>query len=370
MRQRPLLILVFFCLLGSAAASAQDPAPAGSLPLLPPGQHITIEYGQVMPGEEGTLEDAFFEVITEGAVDTYHLSFYWQALQPTSGDIDLGPLRESLRILEAFQLAPQITFPTIDTVNLVLPQDFMNPNDPAALRDGLRFDDPSVIAAFGDLLDVAVPTIKRRGGFYISVGNEVDGWLSAHPEEVAAFAAFVAAARERVQERHPEVAIGVTMTYSGAVAHPDILAAMQAASDVVAFTYYPLNADFTVQDPAVVADDIARIVALANGGPVLLQEVGYPSGYLPESGNGSSGDLQAQFVDAMFDALAVHPEIRFVSFLQLGEWPGDLCDFFAQYYAIGGETFREYLCTLGLRTYSGKAKPAYDVFLERVAERP
>lgn len=347
--------------------SAQDNLTADLLPLLPPGQHISIEYGQVMPGAESTLEDAYFEVITAGVVETYHLSIYWRALQPTSAEIDLGPLRESLRILDVFQLAPQLTIPTIDAVNLVLPVDFMHPDNPAALRDGLHFDDPAVMAAFGELLDVAVPTFKRRGGFYLSIGNEVDGWLASRPDEIARFAAFVEAARTRIHERHPEVAVGVTMTYSGAAAHPEILAAMQAVSDIVAFTYYPLNPDFTVQASAVVADDIAHMVELSNGGPVILQETGYPSGYVPTPNNGSSGDLQAQFVHALFDAIATHPEIRFVTFVQLGEWPDALCDFFAGYYAISEETFREYLCTLGLRTYSGEAKPAYAVFLERIS---
>jgi len=359
------LLLLVSILLLTGITYAQETLNPATLPLLPEGQHVTIEYGEVDPTASGTLDDAFIEVLS-GGVYSYTLTVYWLALQPTSDEITLAPLTDSLTILEAFDLFPYLSIPTIDTVNLVAPPEFMNPGNPAQLADGLHFNDPALIESFGALLDEVVPVLVDHGGFYLSVGNEVDGWLSANPNELAAYLEFVSAARERVHAIAPELAVGVTMTYSGAVQYPYMLEALKGVSDVVSFTYYPLNPDFTVRDPSVVADDMDTLVELAGDTPLILQEVGYPSGYLTESTNGSSGDLQARFVENIFTAIAAHPEIRFVSFLQLGDWSDATCDFYSGYYGVGLDTFREYLCTLGLRTYSGEAKPAYQVFLDRL----
>ena len=51
---------------------------------------------------------------------------------------------------------------------------------------------------FAAVLDALVPLLTQRGGFYLSVGNEVDAWLTSRPHRAPGFAAFVQAARNRV----------------------------------------------------------------------------------------------------------------------------------------------------------------------------
>ncbi|MDX1992102.1 MAG: hypothetical protein SF029_06920 [bacterium] len=364
MKLQLVVLSMVFLLSFSTSAHEND---NDSLPLLPPGQHVTIEYGEVAPGAEDTLDDAFFEIVQAGS-DTYALSMWWSLMQPINQTVDLEELQGFLEIMRVLNLQPYFVMPTIDTVQLALPPEFVDANDSTQLAAGVHFNSSEVLESLGTLLDELVPLLMEYNTFYLSVGNEVDAWLSAHPDEIEPFLEFVSFARERVQQLAPDLAVGVTMTYGGAMTYPDLLADLIAVSDVIAFTYYPLNADFTVQDPSVVEEDMAALVEMISPMPVVLQEVGYPSGYLRSPNNGSSGEMQAEFVSNFFDALEAHPEIRFASFLHLGEWSDATCDEFAGYYQLELSAFREYLCSLGLREYNGDAKPGYAVFVERLRQ--
>ena len=102
--------------------------------------------------------------------------------------------------------------------------------------------------------------------------------------------------------------------------------------------------------------------------PVLFQEVGYPSGYLPVPSNGSSEEKQRAFMENFFAAIKAYPQIRFVSVLQLSDWSAAICDAFGQYYGSDAPPFKEYLCSLGLWTNDGKEKAAYQAFLAALKE--
>ena len=92
----------------------------------------------------------------------------------------------------------------------------------------------------------------------VSVGNEIDGWLGASTARWTAFAAFVTDVLPHVRTKWPApVLLGVTATTAALEDHASDLAAVNASSDVVMLTYYPLASDFTVRAPAVVADDFA-----------------------------------------------------------------------------------------------------------------
>jgi hypothetical protein len=102
--------------------------------------------------------------------------------------------------------------------------------------------------------------------------------------------------------------------------------------------------------------------------PVLLQEAGYPAGYLPAPANDSSGEKQRQFVANMFDAIQAHSEIRFVSFVTLVDFSPEICNTLYGYYGVAQPVFKEYLCTLGMVGYDGQTKPAYVEFIARLTE--
>jgi hypothetical protein len=95
--QLVVLSMVFLLSFRTSAHKHDD----NSLPLLPVGQHVTIEYGEVAPGAEETLDEAFFEVMQAG-VDTYALSMWWPHMQHTADTIDLSELKSFLEITRFF----------------------------------------------------------------------------------------------------------------------------------------------------------------------------------------------------------------------------------------------------------------------------
>lgn len=333
------------------------------LPRLEPGTHLGLVYADAAPEAKETL-DAVYRRTVEAGVNSIALSFFWSALEPTPGQHDTALLEQYLAILDILNMKPYFVFQTIDTVKLALPADLLDSS--GNLAQGRHFDDPAIIARFNALLDTIVPLLADHRGFFISVGNEIDVWLRSHPGEVQPFLNFIEAARAHVQELAPGMGVGATITYSGVRDRLPLVSQVLAASDAAAFTYYPLNDDFSVRDPAVVADDFAAMVAVAGGKPVLLQEVGYPSGYLPESSNGSSVDKQKSFVENVFRALGEQPDIRFMSYFMLADWSTAECDMYTEYYGLAWPRFHEYLCSLGLYTTAGDPKPGFESFLAGV----
>ncbi len=99
-----------------------------------------------------------------------------------------------------------------------------------------------------------------------------------------------------------------------------------------------------------VADDLAEMVALAQGKPIYLLEAGYPSSEVCNS----SEAMQAEFVRQIFRAWDAHPEdIPLISFSWLSDLSPKVVQDFQSYYGLQNQAFGEYLRTLGLRTWPG-----------------
>lgn len=347
----------------SALALLADDSPA--LPLLAPGLHVGVIYSppEDDPDALVRLDAAFGEAVQSGA-SAHELAISWSDLEPRPGEIDTTYLESLLEILNGARLQPYLSITTINTVKLTLPADLMT-TDEYELAESRHFDDPVIVERFARLLDAVAPLLARHGGFFVSVGNEVEGWLEARPDEAPGFVAFVEAARHYVHQLEPRLGVGATITHGGVERGWEYIDDLLAVSDAAAFTYYPLNDDFSVRDPSVGAADIALMVEAAGNLPVLFQEVGYPSGYLPVPGNGSSGEKQRQFFENFLAEIQRYPQVRFASVLQLSDWSSAVCDAFVQYYTgqAALPQLHEYLCSLGLLEYDGTPKPAFDTFL-------
>ena len=259
-------------------------------------------------------------------------------------------------------------YPALDT-EVVLS---LNPIDTTARRvpkhfDGFAWDDPRLIDGFCRWVDWTLNQLPHATVPAISVGNEVDGYLSARPEEIEAYAAFFAAVADRVRREHPAIELGCKMTFAGRTGPiADRLTTIDRGADAVMVTYYPLDDSFTVRKPSVVADDFATMVDLAGDRPVHILEAGYPSG----STCGSSPAKQAAFVDALFDAWDRHVDaVRRVNLVWTCDLPSDQVDAMTSYYNVDSPAFADYLATLGMRTADGRDKPAWTRVRAAVAER-
>lgn len=247
-------------------------------------------------------------------------------------------------------LALALTLSTIDTVEDRRPLDLYD----------RPWSDPEVIARFIVFLDEVLTRMPDVPLVYLSLGNEVDAYLSG--AEWEEFGAFFDAVRAHVRLIHPDLPVGVTMTWPGLRDSAEARA-LADRGDGWIVTYYPLSPGFEVAPPDAAVAALDEIMALAGDRPVWLAEAGYPSG-----GCGGSERAQRDFVEELLDRGADHPRLGLVMLT----WMHDLNDAqvqsYRQYYGIGGECFAGYLATLGLRTHAGADKPAFTLLRDRAAD--
>ncbi|MBB3204924.1 hypothetical protein FHS27_000691 [Rhodopirellula rubra] len=259
-------------------------------------------------------------------------------------------------------------YPAIDTA-IVLS---LNPIDTNTLRipehlQDTRWDSPERIDAFCKWVDWTLAQLPEATIQAIAVGNEVDGLFADHPDELAGYTTFFNAVADHIRTHHPNIPIGVKITFAGRTGTlASEYAKLETSADVCMLTYYPLDETFQVRPPSSIEADFATMMEAAAGKPVHLLEAGYPSG----SACGSSLAQQAAFVDAMFAAWDKHVEaVPVINFV----WTCDLSESevnaMTKYYGVELPAFAEYLGTLGLQTNDGKNKPAWNRVRENVANR-
>ena len=101
---------------------------------------------------------------------------------------------------------------------------------------------------------------------------------------------------------------------------------------------------------------MSRLTNIFPDKPIYLAEVGYPSSQL----NGSSLEKQTEFVYYIFKTWDAHADqIQLISFTFQTDLSPEHVSEFEDYYGYSNKAFAEYLRSLGLRTYEGKDKPAW-----------
>ncbi len=276
------------------------------------------------------------------------MSWTWKTLEPSAGRFDLAEVKDGLNYLgnvRGFDLL--VGLQVINTTAKETPSNLAN----------IPFDAPAMKRRFHALVDALRPSLNRHVK-YLSIGNEVDVYLSTHPGEWTAYTAFYNDGVAYLHAIVPWIKVGVTVTYDGAVNdqghHIQIL---NGNSDVYILTYYPLGARFKPRNPDSPRADIPKMVRLANRRPLILQEVGYPSSPVLSS----SERKQAEFVTHVFSAWrATGNQIPFLNIFLLHDLPVPMCDELAKYYGLPRDkNFHAFLCSLGLRGSDGKPKLAW-----------
>jgi hypothetical protein len=286
-----------------------------------------------------------------------YLSGKWSDLEPRPGQYNLNCLG-SVEHIGALGFKILFTIQTLDTNHRSLPSDLMSQ----------PFDSPLVRNRFDALLKVIAtrlgPDIR-----WVSLGNEVDVYLSQHESELEPYAKFVEHARDVLHSQHPQLAVGVTTTHDGARYHPGIAARLNRSMDVVGMTYYPIGADWRARPIASLDSDFARMIQTAGTKPLLLQEFGCPA----DPGI-SSDDLQAFYVDGLFRQLKKYGDrVAGANWFLYCDFNHALVDKLMGYYMEGQNgvaqdqaiRFRDYLSSLGLKRADGTARKSWEVFVSR-----
>jgi hypothetical protein len=285
-------------------------------------------------------------------LDACAISAKWSDLEPEPGKIDVEKMGKDVAGAAAFGWKVALTIQTIDTNQRTVPPDLKaEPWDSETMRD--RFS--KLLAAIAGKLGDSVVAV--------SLGNEVDGYLVAHPAEAGPFKRFLSAGRQALRTLKPGMPVGVTCMFEGRRSNPKLIDGLFEGLDAVFFTYYPTGDAMAVRDPSTVDPDLDAMISSAAGRPLYLQEVGYPAAPLL----GSSDEKQAQFVRAFYKALAKRKsKVALACYVLQTDFSPELVDRLTAYYGIDQPRFRAFLSTLGLRRSDGSPRPALQAFEEAV----
>jgi Glycosyl hydrolase family 53 len=195
---------------------------------------------------------------------------------------------------------------------------------------------------------------------YISLGNEVDTYLSANPSEWSQYKELIEDARTYIHSLKPNIKVGVTTTFDGATSTQIAnVASLNENMDVIILTYYPTGAGFVPRDPSTVSTDMASMIATAAGKPLVMQEWGYPSSSILSPLPLNSEQMQADFITNTFSSWSQYGSSRipFISFFKYRDWDAAQCT--ALTGQSSGQSFFEFMCSLGLLKNDGIPKTAY-----------
>ena len=277
----------------------------------------------------------------------------WAGLEPQPGHYALDSVNELTKLASSDNLFSSYTIRVINTIARDVPTDLQT----------TAWTDPRMTSRVLKLIDTVAPLIKGKVQWF-TFGYEVDGYLSQHPSEIAAFTALHRLATDRMKQLVPGIQVSATITFSGLGQLQGPLAQLNQQLDFVAVTYAPLKPDFTVEDPSVAARDFARMKQIAGGRKIILQEIAFPS----SATAGSDEDKQAEFYRQAFQQLAMDPQaFDAVNFMMLADLSPVATQRFANYYGINAPAFRAALQTLGMFDVYGRPKPGWAVFCSNAA---
>jgi hypothetical protein len=246
--------------------------------------------------EDGNY-DAAMDMVKKVGAQAVNLSIFWDDIEIAPGEYNPDP--DWLAVANAYYPAQNVQvsliISVIDTTAKRLPK---------YLSDK-PFDDPAVIERGKRLLDYIFSQIPDIELTSLSIGNEVDIYLGVDAALWKQYQTFYKDISVYARSIRPGLRIGVKGTYNGLVDYAsDHLEAINQSSDVIMMTYYPLNGDFTVEDPAVVASDFEAITSKYADRQIFIMEAGYPS----SSDCDSSEAKQAEFIRQVFTAWDAHAD--------------------------------------------------------------
>lgn len=343
----------------SASADVADPpnAPSGVQVRLGQGPqatsagvHVGMDFNPASTeGFSDEAKRASFARAVEAGLNFVYMSPKWNEIEPAPGRYDFSGMDFMVGLAEAHDLPVSINFRIIDTGNSAVPSAY----------SGWSLDDPRMVDRLSGMLRAASDRLKGRAR-WVTLGNEVNGYFDSRQGDVAAYARLISQVAPVVRERFGRPTLMVNFTADAAVGINQRYRALTDQVDAYSFTYYPLNADFTMRPPDSAARDIARMLEAAGDKPLVLQEVGYASA----ARLNSSPDAQATFLTNVFAEVRKAPHrFAIVHVLFMSDLPDAVVEDLTRYYRLANsDNFKAYLSTLGLRDSSGTPKPAWQVF--------
>ena len=339
------LLAVTYSLLQAACATEATNAPltpaTGEKPVL----SILANPRPIPTPVAADYAAAVDSIVAVGARGTV-LTYSWRDLEPDSARLNVQQLISDVRYARGRGLQVFVGLQPINTVKREMPPDIA----------ALPWTDARLQRRFERLLDAIAPVVNDIT--YLSIGNEVGDYLGA-AGEWASYTSFVAREVTSLHRRSTAIKVGATIEFDAAKAQSAQATALFAVGDVAIYTHYPFASGYTVDVPTSTRTTFDRMITIAGGKPVVLQELGYPASPL----NGSSDSMQAAFYTDAIAQWKLRGSVRmpFVNLFLLHDFTPQQCADFVTYYNQPNQpAFVGFLCTLGLRKADGTARPAWE----------
>ncbi len=287
-----MLRLALFNLAALALAACGSSSTDGTspTPVVPRGARTFVM--DVNQAEDGDYNTAFARAAAAGAT-AVTLSFDWRTIETSPNRFDPTLLDIANAYYPAHQAAVELSLRPITTTYAPLPSDLV----------GRALDDPVVIARFGAFVRYVLAHLDRVTLVGVYLGSESDIYLGGDAAAWGRFTRLYESAIPVVHAMRPGVPVGSELTYEGFTgASASLGATLNARSDAIPVSYYPLAPGYQVMAPGAVRaafDEMARRYA---GRPVHFNQLGFPSG----AGNGSTEEKQRQFIAEVFAAWDAH----------------------------------------------------------------
>lgn len=279
------------------------------------------------------------DLTTNAGANGAMLSYRWNALEPTAGNITLSDLSVQIKTYAAKGSRIYVGIAVINTLKREVPPDLAT----------VPFDSSTMKTRFHALIDAMKSLLNDPHVAYVSIGNEVDVYLALGPAELTPYLNFYQDAVAYVRQVAPNVKIGVTSTFAGLTNAS--MTSLNALSDIVIVNYYE-------QKPLT---DIPGILTAAGQKPVVFQEIGCHDSVTA----GITEDAQAQCVSDIFQVWKQNvSQIPFAAYFTLFDLSQTDCDQLSSYFYGGVNLqFESVFCHLGLRRVDGTAKPSWQAFV-------
>lgn len=264
----------------------------------------------------------------------------WTALETSPEKYNMAVLDIANYYYPSYQTAVDLTVTPIHTNNLEVPADLVN----------TPFDNPTFINRFKKLLDSIKAHTPNLTLSSLVIGSEHDVYLGYNALLWSRYTTFYKAVSDHARTLWPGLKIATELTFDGLTTKNAFAQTLNAYSDYIGISYYPLNADFSVKPISVLPSDFATLVGLYPEKPLCFYQYGYPS----SPACNSSEEQQAQFIAQTFASWDTYASsIRMIDFTWLHDLDTAAVNHYGKYYGITSKAFLEYLRTLGLRTWSG-----------------
>ena len=330
---------------------------------LPKGDRI-LAY-QIDMAENNNYDSAFAYAY-DACMESVHLFYTWSSIEPNLNNFDTSFMDNTLSVMNlyypAYNMKVELNIAPINTGTLEVPTDLQSVN----------FDSQQMIDRFKILLDTLFSRIPNVELTALNIGNESDCYMGTNAIKYAEYKTFLDSiipyAKQLYFNLHgTNLKVGTTFTFSGLTdsSTSTLCQSVNISTDIVAVTYYPLNNDFTMKNPSVVITDFGNLISIYSDTTKAIYFV--ECGYASSSYCNSSDTLQAVFFQNIFTAWdTYYDNIKYITIFKTTDWSQITVDELAVYYGLPNDTiFKEYLRTLGVRTYpnNGTNKFAYETIL-------